>query len=337
MADVSKHRRRRYDGERRGGEAGADRRDRDRGQLLLVGALALAVLFVALALLLNTAIYTGNLAARDAGDDATPAIEYVSAARSAGADAVYSVNRRNNTNATELNRAFTATMSRWDDLATHHRAVAGVITGVDVTGTTNGTQIQQDNASRRFTNDTGAADWTVIDDSGITSVRSMRFTVDNSTLTPIDDAGNATTEPVFRVDITSGADTRSAYIYYNATGDNPEVLVDDTNETVCAAESVTGGTFVVDVPNESVGGARCQALGGIDDDPDAIEYGNGDAARGTYTMVADEPPSSLSLSDLNASGTGSPYWTDAIYGANLSVTYRTADLDYEATIEVMPK
>ena len=337
MADVTEHRGRRHIGERPDDTAGSNRPGRDRGQLLLVGALALAVLFVALALLLNTAIYTGNLAARDASGDATPAIEYVSAARSAGADAVYSVNRRNNTNATELNRAFTATTNRWDDLAAHHRAVAGVIADVDVTGTTNGTRIQQDDASRSFTNDTGAADWTVVDGSGITSVRSMRFAVDNSTLTPIDNAGNATTEPVFRVDSTSDVETRSAYIYYNATGDNPEVLVDDTNETVCAAGSVTDGTFVVDVPNESVGGERCQALGGIDDDPDAIKYGNGDAAGGSYTMVIDEPPSSLSLSDLNAPGTGSPYWTDAIYAANLTVTYRTAEIDYAATIEVMPE
>ena len=335
MADVNEHRGRRYDGERRGGEVGTDRRDRGRGQLLLVGALALAVLFVALALLLNTAIYTGNLAARDASGDTTPAIEYVSAAQSAGTDAVYSVNRRNNTSATELNRAFTATMDRWDDLAAHHRAVEGVIADVNVTETTNGTRIQQDDASRSFTNDTGAADWTVVD--GITSVRSMRFTVDSSTLTRIDDAGNATTEPVFRTEITADADTRSAYIYHNDTSDNPEVLVDDTNQTVCAAGSVTDGTFVVDVPNESVGGAPCPALGGIGDDPDAIECRNGDAAGGTYTMVVDEPPSSLSLFGLNSPGTGSPYWTDAIYGANLTVTYRAADLDYEATIEVVPE
>ena len=343
MADVSQPRGRRSDSERRE-RASTDRRDRDRGQLLLVGALALAVLFIALALLLNTAIYTGTLATRDAGGDAAPAIEYVSAARGAGADAVHTVNRRNDTNATELNRAFTATMNRWDDLATHHKAVAGTAADVDVAGTTNGTRIQQDNASRSFTNATGAADWTVADGSGITSVRSMRFTVDESTLTPIDGADDATTEPVFYVDVSSDMGTRSAYVYANDTSGDPEVLVvDGASETVCSAAS--GGTFVVDVSNASVAGEPCPALGAVDDtDGDlSIAYRNGGAGGGTYTMVVDAPPSTLSpsgsdeVSGLNDPGAGSPYWTYAIYGAEFDVTYRTAEIDYGARVAVVPE
>ena len=314
---------------------------RDRGQLLLVGALALAVLFVALALLLNTAIYTGTLATRDAGGDATPAIEYVSASRSAGADAIRSVNRRNDTSTTDLRRAFVATTGRWDDLASHHRAVVGDAADVSVATVTNGTRIQQDDAGRNFTSNTTASDWTVVEGSGVVAVRSMRFTVDNSTLTSIDDAGNATAETVFHVvvDSTTGT-TRTAYIYHNTSSGNAEVLVDDGGtETACPVGSVTDGTFVVDVSNASLGGASCRDLGTLDDAEGdvSVEYGDGTAAGGTYTMVVEGHPTDggVTLSELNPSG--SPYWTDAIYSANLTVTYRTEELDYEATVEVVPE
>ena len=306
----------------------------DRGQLLLVGALALAVVFVALALLLNTAIYTGNLATRDSGVEAAPTIEYVSESRQAGIDAIASVNRRNNTSATDLNSAFAATMEQWDGLASYHRAVAGDAADVDVGSTTNGTRIQQDDADRSFTNESGTADWTVA--SGVTGVRSMRFTVEESSLTGPEDPADFLAGEVFYVNVTSDAGTRRVFVY--DTADGPEIRVDDDG-SVTTCESGSDGTFVIDVPNESVGGASCPALGVLDDTDGStdIDYRDGERAGGTYTMVVDEPPSALSLSDLNSPGTGSPYWTDAIYSAELNVTYRTGELDYEATIEVVPE
>jgi hypothetical protein len=332
MADV-----RRPPAESRNG-SGSD----DRGQLLLVGALALAVVFIALALLLNTAIYTGNLATRDSGVEAAPAVEYVSESRQAGIDAIASVNRRNNTSAADLNRAFAATVNRWDDLASYHRAVAGDAADVDVAGTTNGTRIQQDDADRRYTSNTPASNWTVVEGSGVTAVRSIQFTVDNSTLTSIDDASNATSEPVFHVTVDSSlGTTRTAYIYRNTTSGTSEVLVDNGTETVCPVESDPDDTFVVDVPNASAGGASCSALGTLDDTEGevSIEYGDGSAAGGTYTMVVEGHPtdSDVTLSELNPDGSESPYWTHAIYSANLTVTYRTGELDYEATVEVVPE
>ena len=305
-------------------------RPRDRGQLLLVGALALAVVFVALALLLNTAIYTGNLATRDSGIDGAPAIEYAAEARGAGVDAVRSVNRRNGSSGSDLTRAFGATVTRWDDLASHHAAVSGHAAAVDVAGTTNGTRIRQADATRRYTDASGAANWTVV--TGVTDVRSLRLTVDESAL-PTGPSG------AFHLTVTSGVGTRSAFVY--DTGSGPEVrVVDGGTVTTCSAGSVTGGTVAVDVPNASVGGAPCPALGALAETTGSvtIEYRNGGAAAGTYGMVVDEPPSALSLSGLNAgSGSGSPYWTYAIHGAELVVTYRTDDLDYEATVGVVPE
>ncbi|MFB6092498.1 MAG: hypothetical protein ABEK02_05760 [Haloquadratum sp.] len=318
------------------GGVAADGRDGDRGQLLLVGALSLAVLFVALALLLNTAIYTGTLATRDAGVDTAAVTGYVSEARAAGAATIRSVNYRNNSSKSDLTAAFDATMRRWDDLASHHRAVAGALADVTVTGFTNGTRVQQDDASRDFTDAGGDGNWTVAADPDLSGIRSLRFTVAESTLA--DSPGDVVADAVFHVNVTSDAGTQSLYVYDD--GGNPEVRIDaGGTTTTCTAGSVTDGTFVIDVANGSVGGAPCDALARVDDvsTDAAVRFRDGQAAGGTYTMVLDEPPSGLAVLSPPQAGSGPPYWTYAVYAAELRVGYRTQGLDYAVTVEVRPR
>jgi len=307
--------------------------DTDRGQLLLVGALALAVLFVALALLLNTAIYTGNLATRDAGVDAAPVIEYTAESRTAGVEAIRSVNDRNNSDLTNLSTALRSTITRWDEQASHHRAVGGDLAAVEVAGVTNGTRIQQDDDSRDFTNETGGEDWTVAADSDLSGIRSLRFAVEESTL-----AYNPTIGPdeVFTVEIDSDTGTTTLYVY--DTDDEPEVHVNDGGDTG-TCQSDTGGTFVIDVANESVGGASCPALSNLTDvgGDISVDFRDSHRAGGTYSMVLDEQQSGLSTLGVDDADGGTPYWTDAIYSAQFNVTYRTEDIDYAAGIEVRPE
>lgn len=307
----------------------------DRGQLLLVGALAMAVLFVALALLLNTAIYTGNLATREAGVDGTAAIDYVGASEDAGAAAIRSVNERNNSSHAALLTALEATMAAWDDDAAHHRATAGDLAAVDVVGVTNGTQLRQNDSARNFTNQSYGADWTLVADAeGVTGVHSVRLTVDASRL-------RSTSDPVaddaFHVSVSSDPGTRRLYLY-DDSGTPRARLVEPSGATTCTVGSVTAGTFVVDVPNASVGGASCPALANLTDTEGSvtIAYRDGDAAGGTYRLVVDEPSTALSLSEFAAAGSGQPYWTDGLYAAEFRVAYRTPQLDYEARIEVVP-
>ncbi len=48
----------------------------DRGQLILITGLVIAAVLVGTVMILNTAIYTENLATRDTGDDTSEAIEF---------------------------------------------------------------------------------------------------------------------------------------------------------------------------------------------------------------------------------------------------------------------
>ncbi|WP_256287779.1 hypothetical protein [Halobellus inordinatus] len=296
----------------------------DRAQLLLVGALALAVLFVALALLLNTAIYTGNLATREAGVDSAGAIEYASEARTAGEDAIRSVNYRNNSSHSALNTSLRSTLRIWDDAAAQHRAVVGDGADVDLVGATNGTRIQQDDVTQKFTTAGGVANWTVASDPDLSGLRSLRLTVDETTLAsgPSDDA--------FHLNVASDAGTRNISVYDDS---GPTVQVSENGSVVdtCSPGSFSGDTFRIDVANASVGGSPCSNLSVVDDVGGDLEiaYTNGDEAGGRYTMVVDEPGVGPASSD--------PYSTPAIYAADLHVTYRTPKLDYEARIEVVPE
>lgn len=321
------------DGSGSGDRVAADRTDR--GQLLLVGALALAVLFVSLALLLNTAIYTGNLATREAGVDGTAAIDYVGAAEDAGTVAIESVNERNNSSHAALRTALAATMRAWDDDAAHHRATAGDLADVDVVAVTNGTQFRQNDSARNFTNRSYGPDWTLVADSeGVTGVHSVRLTVDASRL-------RSTSDPVaddaFHVAVSSDPGVRRLYLY-DDSGTPRARLVEPSGTTTCTVGSVTAGTFVVDVANASVGGASCPALANLTDTAGnvTVAYRDGDVAGGTYRLVVDRPSTALSLSGFAAAGSGQPYWTDALYGAEFRVTYRTPQLDYAARIGVVP-
>ncbi|MFA1610185.1 DUF7261 family protein [Halobellus rubicundus] len=314
-----------------GGDGGADR-----GQLLLVGALALAVLFVALALLLNTAIYTGNLATREAGVDGTAGIDYAGAAESAGVDAVRSVNERNDSSHAALRTALEDTMRAWDDAASHHRATAGDLADVDVVAVTNGTQFRQNDSSRNFTSHGGAENWTLVADSeGVSGVHSIRLAVDATRLT--DDPADVVAADVFHVNVSSDVGTRSLFLY-NDSGTPTARIVEPAGTTTCAAGSVTDGTVVVNVANASVGGASCPALARLDDTSGSVsvDYRDGGAAGGTYRLVVDEPPSALSRSGFADAGSGQPYWTYGLYAAEFRVTYRTPQLDYAARIEVRP-
>jgi len=124
-------------------------REGDRAQLFLVGALALAVIFVVLAVLLNTAIYTGNIATRDVGPGTGVVVEYEQAATGMADRSLRTVNIENNSNYTNLETTFNDTVSIWSDRANTHSSAALADAHVSVVETKRGTKIGQ-NGTRNF-------------------------------------------------------------------------------------------------------------------------------------------------------------------------------------------
>jgi len=101
---------------------------RDREQMILVGAFALSMTFVAFALLLNSAVYTQNLADRNGDAGADEAIEFKSEARVAANGIIAQIQD----NSGSVDDDFTPNMKEWSDRAARHYALDGIEIDVSV-------------------------------------------------------------------------------------------------------------------------------------------------------------------------------------------------------------
>jgi hypothetical protein len=320
---------------------------RERGQLFLVGAFALAVLFVALAVLLNAAIFTENLSTQGAEPSPGDAIEYHEAAVDAGERTLTSVNYANNSSQGTLDTALRRGVDEWGLAAATHRASQGHAASVSVDATTNGTRLTQD-VERNFTNESGSGpDWTVAEK---VHVRNFTMNVSQSSLSggsPLPDILGYRTSDYLRVEFDNGSANWTAYIYSDS-GDVSVEVVGASNShppSSCPlADPGPDGHVVIDFTDGRVGDQSCPGLDFFDYANDtytirierALDSGS-PTGTGTYSLVVDETPGSLaSTSEFESAGSGQPFYTPAVYSMTLNVTYRAPDTDYEARVRIAP-
>lgn len=319
----------------RGGETG------ERGQLFLVTALALAVAFVGLALLLNTAIYTENLATRNSDPGTAAAVDYRGAVRGGVGGLVEAVNREDADYET-LEANLSRGVANWSDTAAVHGAMRGRSTNVSLDGTENGTRIGQADAGRNFTNRSGATDWQLASDTA--GVRAFEMNVSRSNLSDpvLADLTDLDDVDIYRVNVTADAGTWSVYVYQNSTAEEVRVAVE--NETgafhgPCAASPGPDDHVVVDLTGAAVGGADCAPLSffaALSDDAD-VAYRDADDVTGTYELVVASDFATVNgTGNYVDPGNGSPYATEAIYAANATLTYESAEVYYRSKLRVAP-
>jgi hypothetical protein len=307
----------------------------DRGQLFLIGALALAVLLIAVALLLNTAIYTENLATRSSGVDAPEMIEYQSAAHEHTTTEFSRVNDENVSDATpydDIHSNYTASVDAWDEAAASQRSADGHVAALSLTNTTNGTRIAQDE-SRNFTSADGNVSWVLAEDA---HARNYTMTVEQGSLTDTD-LGNLLADGAYHVNFTAGSDVWSVYVYEGATS-TVNVTVQDSGTTVGSCQSTATDT-TINVTNASVNGQPCPSLAFFDDigsDYD-VSYGNASEVNGTYSLVVDREISAVEGDDYHDDDSGdSPYVTPVLYAVEFDLAYETPTAYYETDYRIAP-
>lgn len=320
----------------------------NRGQLLLVGVLVLAAAFIVLALVVNAAIFTENLATREDVPGSEEAVEYRAEVTDGIERTVVALNEDESvTSQSELETHIKNEVSVLRSRGGLSQAIRGGIANVSYQDATAGHRIAQDNASRNLTDRNAAEDWTVADD--VTQVRNVQFelrdvdtegllagvgfemTVENGdtwTLTVSEDG-------LVGVGATPG-DDEVAVTVETGDGDQAECVRDKPNATSNLSIDVTGGT---------VDGEQCHALNRQNDmtpmwlgnglsSPYEIEFGEGDTVNGTYSMVVESGTFDASLhSGYNAS---EPYVVTALYDVELSYLYQTHTVAYETDIRVAP-
>lgn len=315
------------------GDAG-ERPPDDRGQLFLVGALSLGVLFVGFALLLNTAIFTENLATRNTDPGTDPSISYRSAAETAAEEILVRENANNTddqTPGTMVDR-YERSVATWGDSTGIHAARRARFVDISVDSTRAGTRFEQTNINRNFTNASGTASTWELADS--VDVRDVQFTVENASL----ETTSANAFTLYLESVSDPTDSWSVSIY--RTGPDT-VEVTAANETASASCSATVGTHaVVDVSAGSINDTACPEfddtldLGGQDVD---VWFENGDDAVGTFSLIVSGGANPSTDDDIVDNGAdGSPFVSAVIYSADVTITYQSTDVYYQTSVELDP-
>ncbi|WP_254543642.1 DUF7261 family protein [Halomarina pelagica] len=270
----------------------------ERGQMLLVAGLTLATAFVALALVLNTAIYTENLSTRTSDPGASEAIRFAEAVEVDLGDAVTYVNEREATYP-DRRAAFEDVVASWSDATADSAAIDGVFTAVSLSSVEQGTRVVDGNASDGLTNATGAGDWTVVADG---RVRAFEMRVDpptgRSLVVEFANASATWTTTVERVDSST-----------------VEVRTTHPDATVATCTVAASGGATIDVSRETVAGdgdpRYCRALDYASEIRGAydLELRDADAVSGTFELVA------------NRAVDDGPSTETVLYGATVSATY----------------
>lgn len=309
----------------------------DRGQLLVVGAFAIALLIVALAVVLNAAAYTETLSTDGDGGVAQDAIRFERDVNRSVAGTMYTVNRQNG-DATEAD--LSDALAEWEKRVNDDGATRGVVTNVEVVSgsATFGSRIAQENESRGFTDANGTANWTVVNETD--EVAQFRLTLNRTTLT------NESDPDPFTVSATNGTANWSATFVDNGTAINATV-VGPSETATCSlptsftvgnvtgngtVENVTYNTTVVNVAAGTLGNQSCpqlaftEILGG----PYAIGFENAENTTGTFELVVDKQVAEFPTD--GRFGTDGPTLTDALWSAEMRVSYDSARVSYTTQI-----
>jgi len=286
----------------------------DRAQIILVGAFALAVVFIALALVMNAAIYTENLATRSESAGTADAAAFQRSTTTVAEDVFQYAHEVNDSDYAGLERNVTDGIEAYDNVTRTQQASGNQLTGVSVASTTDGTNIT-DNESD-FQSPSNTDDWTLA--TGVTQTREFRLKTDTL---------NFPSTEEFRV---VADDASTWYLNISAEGTGYEVGVNDSGTyTQCATPSIQAIT--VDFSNGTVNGNSCAALDLHEvSGPYALKFENSSTVTGAYTVIVDSDET------YTSPDSDDPTTEPVLYSMEVDMTYWTSELRYETSIRVAP-
>ena len=303
--------------------------DEDRAQLILITGLTLAVILVAVVLLLNTVIYTENLATRGVDAGGADAVDFRDGAAEDVA-AIMEREHRNENASGDVVANFTASTAVYADTVAGLRARDGVIADIDVRSINRGYFIAQepldDGSRRNMTDPDGIEDWTVAGNT--TRTRAYQLTVSAESLAGADSFSVVATRP---------NETWSMSLSDGPTTGEINVTVDNGTEAVTETFADPGdGNHTIDVTGGTVNGEPFEALVWAEnvqtgtDDYD-VRYENGDEAVGTYSLVVDDRDGGAEFDRPTR-----PYIVEGVYSAEIAVSRQTPELEYSDVVRVAP-
>lgn len=294
------------------GPGDADGVGGDRAQLILIGAFALALMFVALALVMNAAIYTENLATRSESAGTADAHAFQRATAAAARDAIVYANAVNDGGYTDLEANVSDAMATYYNVTRGQQVDGGQLVEVGVASTTRGTNITDDSGDFQGPSDD---DWELA--SNVERTRKFRIRVDSF---------DTTASEEFRV-VANHTETWYLNVSYDGSY---EVGVNESG-SYTACPSPGPPPFTIDVSAGTVDGNSCPALDlrTVDEAYD-LEFENGSVASGRYSVVVDQ------VESWSSPDSDDPVADEALYAVRVELVYWTPELRYTTTLRVAP-
>ena len=192
-----------------------------------------------------------------------------------------------------------------------------------------------DGSFRNMSDATGAANWTL--GENVNRTRNYRLTVDATSF----NGGGPFTVVANR----SGA-TWSMSVSDPPSGDGIRVTVDNGTPVTETFSDSGDGNYTIDLTGGTVDGEPFPGLvwaEGVQENGSEFDlrYENGGAVSGTYRFVVDrmdDPPAAADgpYGAAPADRSSQPYVVDGIYSAEVTVYYRTPELEYGDVVRLAP-
>jgi hypothetical protein len=298
-----------------------------------VTGLAVAVTLVALVLLLNTVIYTQNLATRGAGVEDGEAVDFRQEVVEGVGGVIDAENREEYDSRTKVEDNVTAGVTRFDALLSKYYAESVTVADVEEESLslTDGVLLHQTNASRNFTNvDGSSSNWKLAGDVG--NARNVRLTVSGENLS---DGRSGS----FNVRLAGDGGSEWRVYLYNDSDDDIAVAVENGTDDPEVACTASGPEATVDLTRGTINGTPCPKLvwaTGVSA-PYEVTFRNADAVTGTYEMTVDAPEAAVQKSNFAEPGDeDSPRWAYAVYAAEFEIHFETPNLVFHTTLRVAP-
>ncbi|QCJ47857.1 hypothetical protein [Haloprofundus sp. MHR1] len=308
--------------------------DVSRAQLFLVGALSLAVVFVALSLILNSAIYTENLASRSTdAADASAALDTRADVETGVAGLIAYENRnRESFVEAEVETAVEGGVDELNSQIGDFSVRNGRVVQVSYVSLNSGTAAEQSaneqsEVEQFVSAEDSTTDWTVA--SGHESFRAFEQRVKIGSLALSEDDAFATEftaddGETYQVRLlrVNDDDLRVKVVRLTSEGE-----IEESNHCALYDDASADEYVTVDLTSATVGGEPCPALEFFEDSVAYdVAYVNGDQVSGTYRLVVD---GSADVSEV-------PESKEVIYAVTVDFAYSSSELDYETTIRVAP-
>jgi hypothetical protein len=297
--------------------------------MLIVTGFALAVVFVGLALILNSVIYTENIATRAESTTSEP-LSLTQATERGTADLVGYINEHNTSEEGDyqaLSENLTRAFENLSDVTARHHLGSGEVTSLDLGGQMEATWVTQTNRDRAFENEDGNATWEPVR-TNADGVRQFRMNVSDTT------ALDGLAGDPFTVTLNDSAND----VWTIQVGETEVEMTDASGDTVTCGGVDTLSDFWVNVSAGTVAGSECP---GLELAPElgpvqAVEFEHGDNIEGTYRLLVNKSEADVGSNGDYGLDTSGPYTQAALWGTVVEIDFERQNLVYRTEVRVIP-